>query len=80
MQTSDNLKLIRALNEQRQKEMTSDTAKLLILVNQLKAETDKASQDTSCKAALSMNEIRKAELIEKLAKAVSEKMKASVAN
>jgi len=75
MKLKENQKRIEELNLLRQKEMTSDTAKLLALANELKAETDKSTG-----AALSMNEVRKVEEIEKLAHSVRDKMKATVGN
>jgi hypothetical protein len=59
-------------NEQRQQEIVNDTAKLLALTQQLKAEMEKSSKDPN-----SVSAIKKAEEIEKLAKAVKEKMKGS---
>jgi hypothetical protein len=56
-------------NEQRQQEIVSDTAKLLTLTQQLKAELEKNSKDPSAAT------IKKTEEIEKLAKSVKEKMK-----
>jgi len=68
-------KRIAQLNLLRQKEMTEDTAKLVQLANEVKAETGQTGSD-----ALSVVELRKVELIEKLAKAVHDKMQANVAN
>jgi hypothetical protein len=59
-----------AANAERQRQIADDTARLLELATQLKAEVDKTSKDT-----LSLNVIRKAETIEKLAKGVKDKMK-----
>jgi hypothetical protein len=59
-----------AANAERKRQIADDTAKLLELATQLKAEVDKTSKDT-----LSINVIRKAESIEKLAHGVKEKMK-----
>ncbi len=73
--TIDSLKRFRELNIQRQKEMASDTEKLLVLANQIKAETETAGPES-----LSVVELRKAELIARLARAVHDKMSASVAN
>jgi hypothetical protein len=70
MRIKDNQKRIAALNLMRQKDMVSDTAKLVVLAIQLKAETDQSSKEK-----LSVVELRKAELIEKLAKSVRTKMK-----
>ena len=53
-------------------QVSDDTSRLLELATQLKAEIDKAGKDT-----LSINVIRKAESIEKLAKGVKEEMKHS---
>jgi DNA topoisomerase VI subunit B len=71
----DNLKRISELNELRQKEMTSDTAKLVELANQLKAEMDKGG-----KGIPNMEEVRRVEEIEKLAHGVQSKMRATVSN
>lgn len=60
-------------NAERKRQIADDTAKLLELATQLKTEVDKTSKDT-----LSINVIRKAESIEKLAKGVKEKMKLTV--
>jgi hypothetical protein len=62
-----------AANAERKKQIADDTAKLLKLANDLKAEVDKTSKD-----ALSLNVIRKADEIEHLAHNVKEKMKLSV--
>jgi hypothetical protein len=59
-------------NTQRQQDIVNDTAKLLLLAQQLKAEVDKSSKDQ-----LSISVVKKAEEIEKLAKSVKEKMKAN---
>ncbi len=73
MQRQETAKHFKELNLVRQKEMTTETVKLLQLAHELKAETDKSENDK-----LSMLEVRKAELIEKLAKSVRDKMKATV--
>lgn len=75
MQTPESRKRLAQLNLLRQKQMTDDTQKLVILAIQLKAETDKTSREK-----LSVAQLRRAELIEKLARNVSEKMKATVGN
>ena len=62
-----------AANEERKRQIADDTSKLLALATQLKAEVDKTSKDT-----LSINVIRKAESIEKLAHGVKEKMKLTI--
>jgi len=69
MQIKDSQKRIEALNLQRHKDMTSETAKLIVLAIQLKAETDLGSKEK-----VSVIDLRKAELIEKLAKSVRSKM------
>jgi hypothetical protein len=71
----DNRKQIEQLNVLRQREMASDTEKLVILAIQLKAETDATSREK-----LSMIDLRKVEAIERLAKGVHDKMKATVGN
>jgi hypothetical protein len=58
-----------------QKRLADDTAKLLTLANELKAELDKSSKDT-----LSLSVIRKAEQVEKLAHKVRDEMKAGQQN
>ncbi len=62
-----------AANAERKKQIAEDSAKLLQLATDLKAEVDKTDKDT-----LSLNVIRKAEQIEKLAHGVKEKMKLTV--
>lgn len=62
-----------AANEERKKQLSDDSAKLLTLAMALKAEVDKTNKDM-----LSMNVIRKADEIEKLAHIVKEKMKLTV--
>jgi hypothetical protein len=71
----DNRKQIEQLNQLRQREMNADTDKLVILAIQLKAETDATSREK-----LTVIDLHKAEAIEKLAKSVREKMKATVGN
>ncbi len=58
------------LNEERQVELKRDTDKLLQLATQLKAAVDKSNENT-----LSLDVIKKAGEIEKLAKSVREKMR-----
>ena len=55
------------------RQIAGDSAKLLKLATDLKAEVDKTSKDT-----LSLGVIRKADEIEKLAHAVKEKIKLSI--
>jgi hypothetical protein len=62
--------LAKKQNEQRQAELKKDTDKLLELATELKQYVDKTNQNV-----LSMDVIKKAEQIEKLAKAVKERMK-----
>jgi hypothetical protein len=62
-----------AANAERKKQIADDSAKLLKLANDLKAEVDKTGKDT-----LSLNVIRKADEIERLAHNVKEKMKLTV--
>ena len=59
-------------NLDRQKQIVADTQKLVDLANQLKSDVDKSNKDT-----LSLDVIRKADEIEKLAKQVKDKMKGS---
>lgn len=59
-----------AANLERKKQINDDSARLLKLASDLKAEVDKTSKDT-----LSIGVIRKADEIEKLAHTVKEKMK-----
>jgi hypothetical protein len=54
----------------RQKQLVLDTQRLLALANELKADVDKSNKDM-----LSLDVIRKADEIEKLAHTVKEKMK-----
>ena len=75
MKKQDNLQRFESINVQRQKDLTSDTAKLIELAHELKTETDKGMPE-----ALSILEIRQAEAIEKLAHSIQGKMKASVSN
>jgi nitric oxide reductase activation protein len=62
--------LIDIRNSERQKKLIADTERLLELANQLKTDVDKSSKDT-----MSMDVIKKADEIEKLAHSVKEKMK-----
>jgi nitric oxide reductase activation protein len=58
------------MNADRQKKLVADTAKLLELANELKTAVDKSNKDT-----LSLDVVRKADAIEKLAHSVKEGMK-----
>jgi len=60
-------------NVERKRQIAEDTSKLLELATQLKNEVDKTNKDT-----LSINVIKKAESIEKLAHGVKEKMKLTI--
>ncbi|HEX4319624.1 MAG TPA: hypothetical protein VHZ52_01885 [Acidobacteriaceae bacterium] len=73
MRKQGNAKQFKVLNELRQKEMTTDTAKLVALAGDLKEALDK----TGSKDTISMDSVRKAEQIEKLAQDVRKKMKAT---
>jgi hypothetical protein len=66
-------KNLEAANAERKKQFAEDSAKLLKLATDLKTEVDKTSKDT-----LSLNVIRKADEIEKLAHDVKERMKLTV--
>jgi hypothetical protein len=57
-------------NTDRQKRLVADTEKLLALATDLKAQVDKSTKDT-----LSVDVIKKADEIEKLARSVKERMK-----
>jgi len=62
-----------AANAERRKQIADDTARLLKMATDLKAEVDKTTKDT-----LSLTVIRKADEIERLAHIVKEKMKLTV--
>jgi hypothetical protein len=62
----------RMRNSDRQKQLVDDTQRLLSLANELKVDVDKTDKNT-----LSLDVIRKADEIEKLAHNVKEKMKGS---
>lgn len=64
---------IKALNLQRQQDIRKDTDRLLALATELKAAVDKSNENT-----LSLDVVRKADEVEKLAKRVKEKMKEGV--
>ena len=57
-------------NADRQKRLVADTDKLLALATDLKEQVDKSTKDT-----LSVDVIKKADEIEKLAKSVKDRMK-----
>jgi hypothetical protein len=60
----------RSRNSERQKKLEDDTAKLLSLATELKEQVDKTNKDI-----MSVDVIKKAEEIEKLAKDVKDRMK-----
>jgi hypothetical protein len=62
----------KALNKQRQTNLQKDTDRLLKLATELKEYVDKTNEHT-----MSLDVIKKADEIEKLAKSVKEKMKGS---
>jgi hypothetical protein len=62
-----------AANVERKKQISDDSTRLLKLATELKTEVDKTTKDT-----LSLNVIRKADEIERLAHNVKEKMKLTV--
>ena len=62
----------KALNKQRQANLQKDTDRLLKLATELKECVDKSNEHT-----LSLDVIKKADEIEKLAKSVKDKMKGS---
>lgn len=64
------LRLEHMREDERRKRLMADTARLVTLTNELKAELDKASKDE-----LSLDVVRKAAEIEKLAHDVKERMK-----
>ena len=85
----DNVKRLKALSIARYKEMNADAGKLITLANEVKAETDRQVSEKSrssskdgikdgSKDALTIADLRKVELIEKLAKSVREKMTATI--
>ena len=64
---------LEAANSARRKQIADDASRLLQLATELKSAVDKTDKDT-----LSLDVIRKAESIERIAKGVKEKMKLSV--
>lgn len=65
-----NLNVQKKQSEQRQRDIKNDTDKLLQLATELKQYVDKTDKNT-----MSLDVIKKADEIEKLAKAVKDKMK-----
>jgi hypothetical protein len=66
-------RMAREANKKRQQDIRNDTDKLFQLATELKAAVDKSNENL-----LSLEVVRKAEDVEKLAKKVKEKMKESV--
>ena len=66
------IEMAKKANQERQAELKRDTEKLLKLATELKEYVDKTNEDT-----LSVNVVKKAEEIEKLAHSVKDKMKGS---
>jgi nitric oxide reductase activation protein len=64
---------IKEANKKRQEDIKNDTEKLFQLATELKAAVDKTNENM-----LSLDVIRKADEVEKLAKRVKEKMKQSI--
>jgi hypothetical protein len=64
---------VKEANKKRQQDIREDTEKLYQLATDLKAAVDKTNENT-----LSLDVIRKAEEVEKLAKKVREKMKDAI--
>ena len=64
---------LKEVNKKRQEDIKNDTEKLFQLATELKAAVDKTNENT-----LSLDVIRKADEVEKLAKRVKEKMKQTV--
>lgn len=62
--------MLKMANEERQREIKKDAERLLELATELKHAVDKSSENT-----LSLDVVKKAEQIEKLAKEVKERMK-----
>jgi len=64
---------VKELNKKRQQDIQNDTQKLFELATELKAAVDKSNENL-----LSLDVVRKADEVEKLAKRVKEKMKESI--
>ena len=64
---------LKAANKKRQEDIRNDTDKLFQLATELKAAVDKTNENV-----LSLDVVRKADEVEKLAKRVKEKMKQAV--
>ncbi len=61
---------LKRMNKERHERLKSDTDKLLVLATELKQYVDRTNENT-----LSLDVLKKAEEIEKLARSVREKMK-----
>jgi hypothetical protein len=70
MERERQAKLAKARNSDRQKQLVKDTDKLLALAKELKEDVDKSNEDT-----LSVDVMKKAAEIEKLAKSVKDRMR-----
>ena len=66
-------RMVREANTKRQQDIRDDTEKLFQLASELKTAVDKSNEHV-----LSLDVVRKAEEVEKLAKKVREKMKESI--
>src|SRR5215475_89582 len=66
-------RMLREANKKRQQDIREDTDKLFQLATELKAAVDKTNENL-----LSLDVVRKADEVEKLAKRVKEKMKESI--
>jgi tRNA pseudouridine-54 N-methylase len=73
-QQQANKQNVEAVNAERRKVIADESAMLLKLATDLKAEVDKSNKDT-----LSLTVIRRADMVEKLAHDMKEKMKLSIA-
>lgn len=66
-------RMIKEANKKRQEDIRNDTEKLFQLATELKAAVEKSNENL-----LSLDVVKKADEVEKLAKRVKEKMKQSV--
>lgn len=73
MQQEMHNRMMREANKKRQQDIRTDTDKLFQLATDLKAAVDKSNENT-----LSLEVIRKADDVEKLAKKVKEKMRDAI--
>lgn len=72
MQRQRLARMEKARNTDRQKRLVQDTDKLLTLAKELKEQVDKSNEDT-----LSVDVVKKAGEIEKLAKSVKDRMRSN---